>query len=74
MDDRTVQGIEADDRFRPGEFHLRTLKWRIENNDKLPIEFYEPKIPYRETITKAARADYRHKNSQVVRGSSVKFI
>lgn len=44
-----------------GEFHLRTLKWRIENNDKLPIEFFEPKIPYRETITKAARADYRHK-------------
>ncbi|HOH70816.1 MAG TPA: elongation factor G [Paludibacteraceae bacterium] len=44
-----------------GEFHLRTLKWRIENNDKLPIEFLEPKIPYRETITKSARADYRHK-------------
>lgn len=44
-----------------GEFHLRTLKWRVENNDKLPIEFFEPKIPYRETITKAARADYRHK-------------
>lgn len=44
-----------------GEFHLRTLKWRIENNDKMPIEYSEPKIPYRETITKAARADYRHK-------------
>ena len=44
-----------------GEFHLRTLKWRIENNDKIPVQFYEPKIPYRETITKAARADYRHK-------------
>ena len=44
-----------------GEFHLKTLKWRIENNDKLMIEFYEPKIPYRETITKSARADYRHK-------------
>lgn len=44
-----------------GEFHLRTLKWRIENNDKLAIEFKEPKIPYRETITKMARADYRHK-------------
>jgi elongation factor G len=44
-----------------GEFHLRTLKWRIENNDKLSIEYLEPKIPYRETITKAARADYRHK-------------
>ncbi len=44
-----------------GEFHLRTLKWRVENNDKMPIVFEEPKIPYRETITKAARADYRHK-------------
>ena len=44
-----------------GEFHLRTLKWRVENNDKLPIVFEEPKIPYRETITKASRADYRHK-------------
>ncbi|MDE7394044.1 MAG: elongation factor G, partial [Muribaculaceae bacterium] len=44
-----------------GEYHLRTLKWRVENNDKLPIIFEEPKIPYRETITKAARADYRHK-------------
>lgn len=44
-----------------GEFHLRTLKWRIENNEKLPMEFIEQKIPYRETITKAARADYRHK-------------
>lgn len=44
-----------------GEFHLRTLKWRIENNEKLPVEFQETKIPYRETITKAARADYRHK-------------
>ena len=44
-----------------GEFHLRTLKWRVENNDKLPIVFDEPRIPYRETITRAARADYRHK-------------
>ena len=44
-----------------GEFHLKTLKWRIENNDKIEIEFIEPKIPYRETITKASRADYRHK-------------
>lgn len=44
-----------------GEFHLRTLKWRLENLDKIPVEFYEQRIPYRETITKAARADYRHK-------------
>ena len=26
-----------------GEFHLRTLKWRVENNDKLPILFEEPR-------------------------------
>jgi elongation factor G len=44
-----------------GEFHLRTLKWRLENNEKINVEFIEPKVPYRETITKASRADYRHK-------------
>ena len=44
-----------------GEFHLRTLKWRLENLDKIPVEFYEQKIPYRETITKSAKGDYRHK-------------
>ena len=44
-----------------GEFHLRTLKWRLENNEKIQIVYGEPKIPYRETLTKAARADYRHK-------------
>ena len=44
-----------------GEFHLRTLKWRLENNEKLQVEYQEPRIPYRETITKIARADYRHK-------------
>ena len=44
-----------------GEFHLRTLKWRMENNEKIQIVYDEPKVPYRETITKAARADYRHK-------------
>ncbi len=44
-----------------GEFHLRVLKWRLENNEKLDIEFEEPRIPYRETITKKAQATYRHK-------------
>ncbi|MBR3521537.1 MAG: elongation factor G [Prevotella sp.] len=44
-----------------GEFHLRTLKWRLENLDKIQIEYSEPRIPYRETITKSAQADYRHK-------------
>ena len=44
-----------------GEFHLRTLKWRLENNEKINVEYSEPRIPYRETITKLARAGYRHK-------------
>ena len=44
-----------------GEFHLRTLKWRLENEEKIKINYAEQKIPYRETITKQARADYRHK-------------
>jgi elongation factor G len=44
-----------------GEFHLNTMKWMIENIHKIEIEFLTPKIPYRETITKAAQSDYRHK-------------
>lgn len=56
-----------------GEFHLRTLKWRIENNEKIPVNFFEPRIPYRETITKASRADYRHKSNRAVPDNSVRF-
>ncbi|HZK03742.1 MAG TPA: elongation factor G [Bacteroidaceae bacterium] len=47
--------------YGQGEFHLRTFKWCVESIDKLNIIFEEPKIPYRETITKQARADYRHR-------------
>ncbi|MBQ5752153.1 MAG: elongation factor G, partial [Bacteroidaceae bacterium] len=47
--------------YGQGEFHLRTLKWRLEHVEKIQVKYEEPKIPYRETITKAARADYRHK-------------
>ena len=44
-----------------GEHHLNILKWQLANINKLEIEFYLPKIPYRETITKIANASYRHK-------------
>ncbi len=44
-----------------GELHLNTIKWYFDNVHKISIEYYAPKIPYRETITKSARADYRHK-------------
>lgn len=44
-----------------GEFHMNTLKWQLDNIYKIDTEFQNPKIPYRETITKVAQADYRHK-------------
>lgn len=44
-----------------GEHHLNILKWQLTNLNKIEIEFFEPRISYRETITKMASADYRHK-------------
>jgi elongation factor G len=44
-----------------GELHLNIIKWQIEKLENIPIEFIAPKIPYRETITKSAKATYRHK-------------
>jgi len=44
-----------------GELHLQVAKWRLEHAYGINVEFEEPKIPYRETIQKAATAMYRHK-------------
>ena len=44
-----------------GEHHLNILKYRLSTENKMEMEFFAPKIPYRETITKVAQADYRHK-------------
>lgn len=44
-----------------GEYHLNIMKWHLDNIYKIPTNFFAPKIPYRETITKTAQADYRHK-------------
>lgn len=44
-----------------GEYHLNIMKWHLDNIYRIPTNFNAPKIPYRETITKAAQADYRHK-------------
>ena len=44
-----------------GELHLNLAKWHVETLEKIPIEYYAPRIPYRETITKSAKAMYRHK-------------
>lgn len=44
-----------------GEYHLNILKWHLDHLFKIETQFLAPKIPYRETITKVAQADYRHK-------------
>lgn len=44
-----------------GEHHLNILKWQLANLNKMEVEYFAPKIPYRETITKVATANYRHK-------------
>ncbi|WP_372949031.1 elongation factor G [Mariniphaga sp.] len=44
-----------------GEYHLNVLKWYFDNVHKIDVNYIQPKIPYRETITKPAQADYRHK-------------
>jgi len=44
-----------------GEHHLNIVKWHLDHTYKVGTEFVPPRIPYRETITKTAQADYRHK-------------
>ena len=44
-----------------GEHHINILKWHLTNTHKIEVDLFNPKIPYRETITKIAAADYRHK-------------
>ncbi len=44
-----------------GEHHLNILKMKLERDAKTTFEYVAPRIPYRETITKVAQADYRHK-------------
>jgi len=44
-----------------GQLHLDLVKHRIEMLHGVTMEFIKPRIPYRETITKAANTEYRHK-------------
>ncbi len=44
-----------------GEQAINLVKWKMTNEFKQNIEFLAPKVPYRETITKVATAQYRHK-------------
>lgn len=44
-----------------GEHHLNTLRSIMAAQNKIEMEFLPPRIPYRETITRMAAANYRHK-------------
>jgi elongation factor G len=44
-----------------GQLHLDLVRHRVENMNGVSMSFAKPRISYRETITKAANADYRHK-------------
>ncbi len=44
-----------------GEMHLEIVRYKAEQNFGVSMEFIEPRIPYRETITKEVNQDYRHK-------------
>jgi len=44
-----------------GEMHLDVIRHKAEQNFGVQLQFAEPRIPYRETITKMVNQDYRHK-------------
>ncbi len=44
-----------------GELHFAATEWKLRHLHNIEIEFFKPRIPYRETIQKSADADYRHK-------------
>ena len=44
-----------------GEQHINVVKYRLNNEFGVEVELFAPKVPYRETITKVATAQYRHK-------------
>jgi elongation factor G len=44
-----------------GEEHLAVIKYALKTRFNLELEYVQPKIPYRETITKTVRTEYKHK-------------
>ncbi len=44
-----------------GQLHLDLIKYRVEKSFGISMSFEQPRIPYRETITREANEVYRHK-------------
>lgn len=56
-----------------GEEHLAVIRYALENRFDLDFEFVEPRIPYRETITKEVRTHYKHKKQSGGAGQFAKI-
>lgn len=56
-----------------GEEHLAVIKHALERRFNLDLEFVEPRIPYRETITKEVRTHYKHKKQSGGAGQFAKI-
>ncbi len=50
------------------ELHLLLIQERLARRDHLEIETYEPRVPFRESITYPAHGSYRHKKQSGGRG------
>lgn len=57
-----------------GEFHLRTLKWRVENNDKLPIILKSPRFLIAKRSPRHHVPTTAIKNSRAAPDSSARCI
>ncbi|MDB4286354.1 elongation factor G, partial [bacterium] len=44
-----------------GGLHQATIKWLLQHEHGVEVEFGKPKIPYRETIRTEAKGEYKHK-------------
>ncbi|MEX0746894.1 MAG: elongation factor G, partial [Rhodothermales bacterium] len=44
-----------------GEMHLEVTRYRLKHRFGVDVEYYKPRVAYRETIQSQARASYRHK-------------
>ena len=72
-EDPTIQ-IEHDEETQElvlrgmSELHLTLIQEKLALRDNLEIETYEPRIPFRESITYPAEGSYRHKKQSGGRG------
>ena len=44
-----------------GEMHMQIAQYRLKNRFGIDVDFYKPRVAYRETIQANARSSYRHK-------------